>query len=66
MPRSLTSREIMEQPKADGWREVRRRGSHVQFRHPTKAGVVTVAHPRKDVPIGTRRNIERQAGIRFN
>jgi len=27
---------------ADGWIQVRQRGSHRQFRHPTKRGTVTV------------------------
>jgi predicted RNA binding protein YcfA (HicA-like mRNA interferase family) len=51
--------------EADGWREVARKGSHVQFKHPTKPGRVTVPHPRKDIAIGTLRSIERQAGIRL-
>ena len=29
--------------------------------HPKKAGRVTVKHPTKDIPIGTLRNIYRQA-----
>ena len=48
-----------------GWREVARKGSHAQFKHPTKPGRVTVPHPRKDIAIGTLRSIERQAGIRL-
>jgi predicted RNA binding protein YcfA (HicA-like mRNA interferase family) len=65
MASSLSSREIIEQLRADDWVEVRRTGSHRQFRHPVKPGTVTVQHPRKDVPHGTRRSIERQAGRRF-
>jgi transposase len=37
-------------------------GSHHHFQHPTKAGIVTVPHPGRDIPIGTLRSIERQSG----
>ncbi len=46
----------------DGWRRVRASGSHRHYAHPTKPGVVTVPHPRKDIRVGTLRNIFRQAG----
>lgn len=49
--------------KADGWYEVAQRGSHVQFKHPDKVGRVTVPHPKRDLPIGTLRSIEKQAGL---
>jgi predicted RNA binding protein YcfA (HicA-like mRNA interferase family) len=45
--------------------EARVRGSHHHFRHPTKPGIVTVPHPRKDMPIGTLKSIERQAGVKL-
>jgi len=35
----------------------------VQFKHPTKPGRVTVVHPIKDIPLGTLRSMEKQAGI---
>ena len=46
----------------DGWYRVRQKGSHVQFRHPTRPGRVTVKHPVKDIDIATLRSIFRQAG----
>jgi predicted RNA binding protein YcfA (HicA-like mRNA interferase family) len=50
--------------EADGWRQVSQEGSHRQFKHPVKTGRVTVAgHPSVDVPIGTLKNIFRQAQI---
>jgi predicted RNA binding protein YcfA (HicA-like mRNA interferase family) len=39
------------------------KGSHRHFAHRGKTGIVTVPHPRKDLPIGTIRSIERQASI---
>ncbi len=61
----LSSSEIIRRLEADGWVEVSRRGSHAQFKHPTKPGRVTVPHPNKDLPLGTIKSIERQAGIRL-
>jgi predicted RNA binding protein YcfA (HicA-like mRNA interferase family) len=59
----VSSREVIRRLREDGWEEVAQKGSHVQFKHPTKPGRVTVPHPERDLPIGTLRSIERQAGI---
>lgn len=48
----MSSREIMAKLKTDGWELVQIRGSHHHFKHPTKAGRVTVPHPKRDLPIG--------------
>jgi predicted RNA binding protein YcfA (HicA-like mRNA interferase family) len=61
----VKSADIIKTLKADGWLEVARKGSHAQFKHPTKKGRVTVPHPKKDIPLGTLISIERQAGIKF-
>lgn len=58
----MSSREVMAKLKADGWELVQIRGSHHQFKHPTKLGRVTIPHPKRDLPIGTVRSIYRQAG----
>jgi predicted RNA binding protein YcfA (HicA-like mRNA interferase family) len=58
----MKSRDIIKAIESD---QVAQRGSHVQFKHSTKPGRVTVPHPQKDVPIGTLRSIEKQAGIRL-
>ena len=60
----MDSRAIIKRLEADGWALVRVRGSHHQFKHPDRPGLVTVKHPDKDIPMGTLRNIERQAGWR--
>jgi predicted RNA binding protein YcfA (HicA-like mRNA interferase family) len=64
MPKSLSSREIIKLLAADGWIHVATRGSHHQFKHPTKPGRVTVPHPKRDLPVGTVRSILRQAGLK--
>jgi len=58
-------RELTRLLAEDGWRPIRQKGSHVQFRHPTKPGVVTVAgKPSAELPLGTALNILAQAGLR--
>jgi len=61
----MDSRSIISALLAAGWREVAQDGSHKQFNHPDRPGRVTVAHPNKDVPIGTLKRIEKQAGIKL-
>lgn len=49
----------------DGWWLTRTRGSHRQYKHPTKPGTVTVAgKPSLDVPPGTLNAILKQAGLK--
>jgi len=61
----LRSRDVIKLLEKDGWFEVAQRGSHKQFKHPRKKGRVTVPHPKLDLPKGTLRSIERQAGIKL-
>ncbi len=62
----MNSKEIIKRINADGWFEVSQKGSHKQFKHPTKSGRVTVPHPKRDIPKGTLKSIEKQAGIKFD
>jgi predicted RNA binding protein YcfA (HicA-like mRNA interferase family) len=61
----MRSREIIAALAKDGWKEVAHKGSHVQFKHPTKPGRVTVPHPERDIPIGTLKSIEKQSGLKL-
>jgi len=61
----MKSADVIKALEADGWYEVRHRGSHKQFKHPTKKGLVTVPHPQRDLPIGTLRSIRKQAGLKI-
>ncbi|MEW6265366.1 MAG: type II toxin-antitoxin system HicA family toxin [Thermodesulfobacteriota bacterium] len=61
----MDSRTVIRILKQEGWYEVHRVGSHVQFKHPSRKGRVTVPHPRKDIPAGTLRSMERQSGLKF-
>lgn len=59
----MDSRDVLRALKSDGWEKVAQKGSHVQLKHPSKPGRVTVPHPKRDLPIGTLKSIEKQAGI---
>ena len=60
----LKVRDAIKMIEADGWLLVATRGSHRQFRHPTKPGRVTIAgKPSKDLPLGLEHSILRQAGL---
>jgi len=61
----MDSKAIIKLIEKDGWYKVAQSGSHIQFCHPLKKGRVTVPYPKKDIPIGTLRSIERQSGIKF-
>ncbi len=58
-------KDVIAMLEADGWQLVRTKGSHRQFKHPTKPGIVTVAgKPSVDVPPGTLNSILKQAGLK--
>jgi len=59
----VKSSEIIKLLKKDSWIIHNIRGSHHQFKHPSKMGKVTVPHPKSDLPIGTVKSILKQAGI---
>ncbi|ACB96238.1 type II toxin-antitoxin system HicA family toxin [Beijerinckia indica] len=59
----MNSRAVIAALEADGWKKVGQKGSHVQFKHPTKPGRVTVPHPSRELPKGTLRSIEKQAAL---
>jgi predicted RNA binding protein YcfA (HicA-like mRNA interferase family) len=63
--KSYSSKEVIELLYEDGWYEVGCDGDHHQFKHKTKRGKVTVTHPQKDMPTGTMKSIEKQAGVKF-
>lgn len=51
--RPVKFRELIQMLQGDGWRQAAQRGSHRQYRHPTKLGRVTVAgKPNQDVTPG--------------
>jgi len=60
----MDSKEIIKVLETDGWMLAAVKGSHFQFKHHSKAGRVTVPHPRKDLPKGTVKSIFNQAELK--
>jgi predicted RNA binding protein YcfA (HicA-like mRNA interferase family) len=57
-------RDAIKLIEADGWCLVVTKGSHRQYKHPTKPGRVTIAgHPSHDLAPGTFNSIIKQAQI---
>ena len=57
-------RGVIRLIEADGWYIVRTRGSHRQFKHPHKRGLVTIpGHLNDDLAPGTLRSVLKQAGL---
>jgi len=58
-------KELIKLIKADGWVQVRMRGSHRQYKHPTKSGTVTVSGKSSvDIPPGTLNSALKQAALK--
>ncbi|HEV7373712.1 MAG TPA: type II toxin-antitoxin system HicA family toxin [Pyrinomonadaceae bacterium] len=58
-------KEAIRLLEEDGWYLARTKGSHRQFKHPSKPGTVTVSgKPNIDVPPGTMNSILKQAGLK--
>jgi predicted RNA binding protein YcfA (HicA-like mRNA interferase family) len=57
-------RDIIKLIESDGWYLVTTKGSHRQYKHPIKAGRVTVAgKPSDDIAPGTENSILKQAQL---
>ena len=57
--------EAIRMIERDGWYHVARRGSHRQYKHPTKPGRVTIAGKLSDtIAPGTLNSILKQAGLK--
>jgi predicted RNA binding protein YcfA (HicA-like mRNA interferase family) len=58
-------RDVLRLLEDDGWYLVRTRGSHRQYKHPTKTGLVTLpGKPGDDLAPGTLNSIFKQAGLK--
>lgn len=60
----MNSKKLIKMLEDDGWLPVRIKGSHHHFKHPTKAGLVTVPHPKQELPVGTVNSVLKQAGLK--
>ena len=58
-------RDLLRLLESDGWFLVRTRGSHQQYKHPAKRGLVTVPGQRnEDLNPKTLASILKQAGLK--
>ena len=58
-------RDVIRLLESDGWYQARIRGSHRQFKHLAKRGLVTVpGHLGDDLAIGTLNSVLKQAGLK--
>ena len=56
--------EIIKLIEADGWYLAVTKGSHRQYKHPSRKGRVTIpGKPSRDLPPGLERSILKQAGL---
>ncbi|MFM0239963.1 type II toxin-antitoxin system HicA family toxin [Paraburkholderia phytofirmans] len=60
----MKSAEVVKLIQTAGWQVVRITGSHRHFRHAERTGLVTIPHPKKDLPPGTLNSILKQAGLK--
>jgi predicted RNA binding protein YcfA (HicA-like mRNA interferase family) len=61
----MKTKEIIKLIEKDGWYEVRQRGSHRQYKHHSKSGLVTIPVHRlsNDLSPGLEKSILKQAQI---
>ena len=58
-------RDVIKRLESEGWFLSRQRGSHRQFEHPNRPGLVTIAgKPNDDLAPGTLRSIFKQAEMK--
>lgn len=58
-------KEVINMLEKDGWFIVRTKGSHRQYKHGSKKGLVTIAgKPSDDLAPGTLNSIYKQAGLK--
>ena len=60
---SIKTRDVTARLRQDGWAIARKGpGDHVQYKHATRPGRVTIDTGAREIPTGTLRSIYRQAG----
>lgn len=62
MPKSV--REVLKILKKSGFEKVDQNGSHIKMYNPTTKKTTIVPNHKGDIPIGTEKNIWKQAGLK--
>jgi predicted RNA binding protein YcfA (HicA-like mRNA interferase family) len=62
----MKCKDVIKMIEKDGWYIVRQKGSHKQYKHPTKQGLVTIACHKEsdDIAPGTLNSILKQAQLK--
>ena len=62
----MKARNVIKMIETDGWYLVRQKGSHKQYKHRTKKGLVTIAAHRMsdEIAPGTLNSILKQAQLK--
>jgi predicted RNA binding protein YcfA (HicA-like mRNA interferase family) len=60
----MTAKEVLKILNQDGWSILCQDGSHIQLKHVTKKGRVTVPFHSGDIKVKTLHNILKQAGLK--
>lgn len=60
MPKEQETREVIKRLRKEGWEEASGKGSHRVFRK--EGAMISVPTSKKEIPIGTFRNIAKAAG----
>lgn len=61
----MDSKVIIRILRQNGWKQDRTRGSHHVFVDPASGRIAVVPHPKRDLPIGTVKSLERATGLKF-
>lgn len=60
----MNSADLVKMLKDAGFKEIRVKGSHHHFKKDGHPNIVTVPHPKKDLPEGTVKGILKAAGLK--
>lgn len=60
----MGSKELIKIIELHGWELVRTKGSHHTYKKNKTSEILTIPHPKKDLPIGTVNQILKKAGIK--
>lgn len=60
----MDSSTLIRKLEEFGWKEVRCKGSHHHFKHPEFPDLITIPHPKKDLPLGTVNSILKLAKLK--
>ncbi len=63
MIHTMNSKDLIRELLKDGWILDRINGSHHIYKHPHKAGHLSIPHPEKELGTGLIRQIRKAAGL---